>query len=87
MKTTLVGMIAIVMNRGYKFDTCLVLKGDQGIGKSWFFRILAGRDWFCDTLQDNIKDLFFNIQNCLIFELAELDGMTNKKTLPKSKVF
>ena len=85
MKITLVGMIARVMNRGCKFDTCLVLKGDQGIGKSSFWRILAGRENFCDTWQDNIKDLFFNIQTCWVFELAELDGMTNKKDAAQIK--
>ena len=85
MKVALVGMIARVMNRGCKFDTCLVLKGKQGIGKSSFWRILAGNDWFCDTWQDNLKDLFFNIQTSWVFELAELDGMTNKKDAAQIK--
>ncbi len=85
MKVTLVGMIARVMNRGCKFDTCLVLKGKQGIGKSSFWRILAGNDNFCDTWQDNLKDLFFNIQTSWVFELAELDGMTNKKDAAQIK--
>ncbi len=85
MKITLVGMIARVMNRGCKFDTCLTLRGSQGIGKSSFFRILAGTENFCDTWCDNIKDLFFNIQTCWVFELAELDGMTNKKDAAQIK--
>ena len=79
MKCTLVGMIARVINRGCKFDTCLVLKGDQGIGKSSFWRILAGQDWFCDSWNENLKDLYLTIQTCWIFELAELDNITTKK--------
>ena len=58
MKVTLLGMVARVLDRGCKFDSCLVLKGEQGIGKSSFWRILASDDWFCDTWQQTEKDLF-----------------------------
>jgi len=46
---------------------------------------LAGRDNLCDKGQDNIKDLFLNIQTCWVFELAELDGMINKKDAAQIK--
>ena len=85
MKVTLIGMIARVLNRGCKFDTCLVLKGEQGIGKSSFWRILAGHEWFCDTWQTTEKDLLLIIQTCWVFEIAELDGMTNKKDAAQIK--
>ncbi|MDA9707669.1 virulence-associated E family protein [Prochlorococcus sp. AH-736-K21] len=85
MKVTLVGMMARVLNRGCKFDTCLTLKGEQGIGKSSFWRILAGHDWFCDTWQTTEKDLLLIIQTCWLFEIAELDGMTNKKDAAQIK--
>tara|TARA_R100000734_G_C3313116_1_gene104361 strand:+ start:540 stop:1796 length:1257 start_codon:yes stop_codon:yes gene_type:complete len=85
MKVTLIGMIARVLNRGCKFDTCLTLKGEQGIGKSSFWRILAGEEWFCDTWQQGEKDLLLTIQTCWVFEIAELDGMTNKKDAAQIK--
>ena len=85
MKVTLLGMIARVLNRGCKFDSCLVLKGEQGIGKSSFWRILASPEWFCDTWQQGEKDLLLTIQTCWLFEIAELDGMTNKKDAAQIK--
>ena len=85
MKVTLVGMIARVLDRGCKFDSCLVLKGEQGIGKSSFWRILTGDEWFCDTWQTTEKDLLLIIQTCWVFEIAELDGMTNKKDAAQIK--
>ena len=85
MKVTLVGMMARVLDRGCKFDTCLTLKGEQGIGKSSFWRILAGKEWFCDTWQQGDKDLLLVIQTCWVFEVAELDGMTNKKDAAQIK--
>ena len=85
MKVTLIGMIARVLDRGCKFDTCLTLKGEQGIGKSSFWRILAGNEWFCDTWQTTEKDLLLTIQTCWVFEIAELDGMTNKKDAAQIK--
>ncbi len=85
MKVTLVGMIARVLDRGCKFDSCLVLKGEQGIGKSSFWRILTGHEWFCDTWQTSEKDLLLIIQTCWVFEIAELDGMTNKKDAAQIK--
>ena len=85
MKVTLLGMVARVLDRGCKFDSCLVLKGEQGIGKSSFWRILASDDWFCDTWQQTEKDLLLTIQTCWLFEIAELDGMTNKKDAAQIK--
>ena len=64
MKVHLIGMVRRVFERGCKHDTCLVLKGEQGIGKSSFFKILCGEDWYCDTLNENIKDLLLTIQTC-----------------------
>ena len=85
MKVHLLGMVRRVFERGCKHDTALVLKGDQGIGKSSFFRILTGEEWFCDTLNDNIKDLLLTIQTCWVFELSELDGYTSKKDAAQIK--
>ena len=85
LKATLIGLVSRVFDRGCKFDTCCVLKGSQGIGKSSFWRILASDEWFCDTWQDKDQDLFMAIQTCVIYELAELDSMTSKKDAGKVK--
>ena len=85
LKAVLIGIVARVFDRGCKFDTCCVLKGSQGIGKSSFWRILASDEWFCDTWQEKDQDLFMAIQTCLIYELAELDSMTSKKDAGKVK--
>lgn len=79
LKAVLIAAVARVFNPGVKFDNCLVLKGSQAIGKSSFWKALAGDEWFCDTWQDKDQDLFMAIQTCWFYELAELDSMTSKK--------
>jgi predicted P-loop ATPase len=85
LATTLVGAVARALEPGTKFDTCCVLHGLQGIGKSTFWRTLASPDWFCDTPQDNEKDLKLAIHTCWIYELAELDALTGKKEAAQVK--
>ena len=79
LQATLIGMCARVFDRGCKFDTCCVLKGEQGIGKSSFWRLLTSDEWFCDTWQEKHQDLYMAIQTCCVMEIAELDSMTTKK--------
>ena len=79
LRKTLIGAVARVMDPGCKFDTCLVLAGATGIGKSTFFKTLASPAWFCDTPQDQEKDLKMLIHSTWIYELAELETKTGKK--------
>ena len=79
LRKTLLGAVARVMEPGCKFDTCLVLAGATGIGKSTFFKTLASPAWFCDTAQDQDKDLKMVIHSTWIYELAELETITGKK--------
>lgn len=79
LRKTLIGAVARVMDPGCKFDTCLVLAGATGIGKSTFFKTLASPAWFCDTAQDQEKDLKMLIHSTWIYELAELETKTGKK--------
>ncbi|MFN9485268.1 MAG: VapE domain-containing protein [Cyanobacteriota bacterium] len=85
MASTLVGAVARALEPGTKFDTCCVLRGPQGIMKSTFWRCLASPDWFCDTPQENEKDLKLAIHTCWIYELAELDATTGKKEAAQVK--
>ncbi|MFM7237793.1 MAG: VapE domain-containing protein [Cyanobium sp.] len=85
LATTLVGAVARALEPGTKFDSCCVLRGPQGLGKSTFWRTLASPDWFCDTPQDQDKDLKLAIHTCWIYELAELDALTGKKEAAQVK--
>ena len=86
VKVWLVGSVARAFERGYKFDTMLVLHGSQRIGKSSFFRILMGNpDFFCDTPCHNHKDRLMLIQTTWCYEIAELENLTNKQTAGELK--
>ena len=79
LRKTLIGAVARVMDPGCKFDTCLVLVGASGIGKSTFFKTLASPACFCDTAQEKDKDFLMLIHSTWIYELAELETKTSKK--------
>ncbi len=79
MAVALMGMMKRIMEPGCKYDYCIVLKGPQGIGKSSFWRTLASDPWFCDTHQDNDKDLRMLINTTWVYELSELESTTSKK--------
>lgn len=73
---------------GCKFDSCLVIEGPQGIGKSSALRILAGDDWFSDNLIGDLggKDAVAVLEGVWIAEMAELAGMYKSK-IPVVKAF
>lgn len=82
----LIGMVARVMEPGVKFDTCLVLEGSQGKGKSTALSILAG-EFFDDTDLDlNNKDAMASLQGVWLHEFAEL-GSLAKAEASKQKSF
>lgn len=82
----LIGMVARVMEPGVKFDTCLVLEGTQGKGKSTALNILAG-DYFDDTDLDlNNKDAMASLQGVWLHEFAEM-GSLAKAEASKQKSF
>ncbi|MDE5765316.1 MAG: toprim domain-containing protein [Ruminococcus sp.] len=70
---TFVGAVARVFEAGVKFDTCTVLVGKQGTGKSKFIsKIAVKSEWFTDgvTTFDG-KDFYESIQGKWIIELGE----------------
>ncbi|MDE5861679.1 MAG: toprim domain-containing protein [Ruminococcus sp.] len=70
---TFVGAVARVFDPGVKFDTCTVLVGKQGTGKSKFIsKIAVNPEWFTDgvTTFDG-KDFYESIQGKWIIELGE----------------
>lgn len=77
----LVGMCRRVIEPGCKFDTCLVLEGNQGRGKSTALRILAG-EWFSDTELDLAhKDSMSYIRGKWLHEFAELGSLARSEEL------
>ena len=86
LKAFLIGAVSRAAERGCKFDNMLVLKGPQGIFKSSFFKaLLPNPNWFCDTSEQNRKDLFMHLQTCFIYEHAELETLTTKKAVGEVK--
>ncbi|MDY3551421.1 VapE family protein [Gemmata sp. JC717] len=78
----LIGAVSRVFAPGCKFDTVLILEGEQGLGKSMALRALAtfgGEDFFLDSVGDiRSKDTLMTMQGKLIVEIAELASF--KKT-------
>ncbi len=76
-RKTFTAAVTRIFRPGAKFDSCAVLVGRQGLGKSTLFRKLAG-DWFSDslTLSDmRDKTAAEKLQGYWILELGEMAGM------------
>lgn len=72
----MIGAVKRIYEPGCKFDTVLVLEGEQGLGKSTILRELAtlgGQEYFLDNVGDiRNKDTVMAMQGHLIIEMAEL---------------
>lgn len=76
-RLTLVGAIKRIYEPGCKWDTVLVTKGEQGVGKSSFFQKLAvNQKWFNDSLHSlEGKDTIEQMQGSWIIELGEMSAV------------
>jgi predicted P-loop ATPase len=81
-----VALVARPRAPGCKVDAALILEGPQGIGKSTFFRILAG-DWFSDTEMALDKDAMLQLRGAWIYEWAELENVTSRQSVSRVKAF
>ena len=86
LSACLVGAIARALDHGCKMQYVLCLKGKQGLKKSEFWRILAG-DYFCETQQENMKDLKMAVGSCWIYEYPEIEILTTRKDVGTVKSF
>ena len=77
----LISAVARVMRPGCKADHVLVLEGEQGIGKSTALSILAGPDWFTDSLPNDLadKDAAIHLKGRLIVEMSELSQFSRSQ--------
>ena len=83
------GAVARIYKPAIKFDSALVLDGDQGIGKSSLIRDLVLPDYFTDALSmSDIKDKTAaeKIQGFWAVEISELSGM-GKAEIEKVRAF
>ena len=88
-RKTFAAAVARIMKPGVKFDCIIVLDGDQGIGKSSFFRILCGNEYYSETLtltDMSDKSGAEKLQGYWIVEIGELAGM-RKADIEKVKAF
>ena len=79
LRATLIGAVKRAIEPGCQFDVVCVLKGPQGTLKSSFWATLASPAWFTSTMPQSDKDALLNIHSCWIFELAELESITNSR--------
>ena len=88
-KVFLMGALDRIYNPGCKFEIMLCLVGDQGAGKSSFFRFLALRDeWFSDDIKRlDDENVYRKMAGHWIMEMAEMLGTANAKSVEEIKAF
>lgn len=89
MKLFMLGAINRAYHAGCKFDYMPVLVGEQGVGKSTFFKLLAGNDnWYNDNFNTVEGDKAAEkLRGMWIVELAELLATKRAKEVESIKAF
>ncbi len=74
---------------GCKFDCMICLVGEQGAGKSTFFRFLALKDeWFSDDLKRlEDENIYRKLQGHWIIEMSEMLATANSRSIEDTKAF
>jgi len=88
-RKTMAAAVARIYRPGTKFDSVLVLDGEQGIGKSTLFKDLAGDMYYSETLSltdMDDKSGAEKLQGFWVVEIGELAGM-KKADIEKVKAF
>jgi predicted P-loop ATPase len=85
---TVIGAVARALSPGCEQQTCLVLQGPQGVGKTTFFKTLFGKEFFghLDTNRDQ-REWVMAMASRWCVELGELEAFTSKKSAGMLKNF
>ncbi|TVQ23554.1 MAG: DUF3854 domain-containing protein [Leptolyngbya sp. DLM2.Bin15] len=88
IRKTLISAVARALNPGCKVDTVCILSGLQGVGKSTFWKLLAGEEWFDDTVGSvSDKDERLKLHQSWFVEWAELEAVFRRKDVSAVKAF
>jgi hypothetical protein len=82
LSKALISLVARIYKPGCYVRLVTVLQGIQNAGKSTFLRLLAGDDFFCDSLGklDNPKDDLLLLHSHWLHEWSEIDKLTKKSS-------
>lgn len=87
IRKTLIAAVARAMSPGCKVDSVCILAGGQGVGKSSFWKTLAG-DWFDDSVGSvSDKDERLKLHQAWLVEWAELEAVFKRKDISSVKAF
>lgn len=89
LKHFMMGALNRIYNPGCKFDEMLCLVGQQGAGKSTFFRFLSLDDqWFSDSLKNlNMEKPYELLRGHWILEMSEMIAAISAKSIEEIKSF
>lgn len=88
LRKTLIAAVARACLPGCKVDTVCIISGGQGVGKSTFWKILAGEEWFDDTVGSaSDKDERLKLHQAWFIEWAELESVFKRKDISAVKAF
>lgn len=79
IRCLLIGAVARVHQPGCEAPGVVVLRGDQGIGKSGFWQALGGSFYVVSRHEDGAKDQILSMHGSWIYDLDELDKVTTAK--------
>lgn len=89
LRKQMIAAVARIYEPGCKVDTCVILQGSQGLGKSTFWNKLSSDEWFDDNLGSDVenKDELLKLHRTWFEEWGEIDRITSKKELGLVKSF
>jgi predicted P-loop ATPase len=79
LRCLLIGAVARIYQPGCTPPGVLVLRGDQGIGKSKFWQAIGGPFYVVSRHEDGAKDQTMAMHSSWIYDLDELDKVTTAK--------
>ncbi len=79
--------VARAYEPGCQADSVLVLQGAQGVGKTTFFRVLAGPGRYLSLDDVGSKDTFVSLSGIWLAELEEIDKLAGRRDAATVKAF